>query len=103
MSIIERIFEILVGIVLLIAGAGIIYAFHAFDWHKGHDIWDGGFILIVEAYSTVGSLFVLLGLRHAFGKRSVIEQGIARSLRHFFAVVALLSLVICVALIFSVK
>ena len=103
MSMFERIFQIFVGVVLFIAGAGIIYTFQTLDWHRGHDMWDGGFLLIVEAYSIVGSLFVLLGLRYAFGKRSVIEQWIARSLRHFVVVVVLLSLAISAALIFSVR
>jgi hypothetical protein len=101
MSMTERIFQIFVGLVLFIAGAGIIYAFHVQDWHKGHDIWDGGFLLIAEAYSIVGSLFILLGLRYAFGRQSFIERRISRSLRHFAVVVILLSLAILAAL-FSV-
>src|SRR3954469_13704301 len=100
---VERIFQIFVGLVLFIAGAGIIYAFHTLDWHRGHDIWDGGFLLLIEAYSIVGSLFILLGLRYAFGRRRFIEQRIARSLRHFTVVVVLLSLAICAALIFSLR
>lgn len=99
----ERIFQIFVGLVLLFAGAGIIYAFQTQDWHKGHDIWDGGFLLLAEAYSIVGSFFILLGLRYAFGRRSFIERGISRSLRHFAVVVILLSLVILAAFIFSLK
>ena len=101
MSMTERIFQIFVGLVLLVAGAGIVYAFHAHDWHRGHDIWDGGFLLIAEAYSIVGSLFVLLGLRYAFGRHSFIEQRISRSLRHFAVVCVLLSLAILAALILS--
>ncbi|HEY1662585.1 MAG TPA: hypothetical protein VGI03_09220 [Verrucomicrobiae bacterium] len=97
----ERIFQIFGGLVLFVAGAGIIYAFHTQDWHRGHDIWDGGFLLIAEAYSIVGSLFILLGLRYAFGRHSFIEQRISRSLRHFAVVVVLLSLAILVAMIFS--
>jgi hypothetical protein len=101
MSMTERIFQVFVGLVLFIAGAGIIYAFHTQDWHKGHDIWDGGFLLIAEAYSIVGSLFILLGLRYAFGRQSFIERRISRSLRHFVVVVILLSLAILAAFIFS--
>ena len=103
MSMVERIFQILAGLVLFIAGAGITYAFHTLDWHRGRDIWDGGFLLLIEAYSIVGSLFILLGLRYAFGRRSFIEQRIARSLRHFAVVVILLSLAICGALVFSLR
>jgi hypothetical protein len=103
MSMVERIFQIFVGVVLFIAGAGIIYAFHTLDWHRGRDIWDGGFLLLTEAYSIVGSLFILLGLRYAFGRQSFIEQWIARSLRHFAVVIVLLSLAICAALIFSLR
>src|SRR5580765_2057291 len=103
MNMVERIFQIFVGLVLFIAGAGIIYAFHTQDWHKGHDIWDGGFLLIAEAYSIVGSLFILLGLRYAFGKRRFIERGISRSLHHFAVVVVLLSLAILAGLIFSLR
>jgi hypothetical protein len=101
MSMVERIFQIFVGLVLFIAGAGIIYAFHTHGWQKGHDVWDGGFLLLTEAYSIVGSLFILLGLRYAFGRRSSIERWISRSLRHFAVVVVLLSLAILVAFIFS--
>ncbi len=103
MSIVERVFEIFVGLVLFIAGAGIIYAFHTLDWPRGHDIWDGGFLLLIEAYSIIGSLFILLGLRYVFGRRNFIEQRIARSLRHFALVVVLLSLAICAAFIFSLR
>jgi hypothetical protein len=103
MSMVERIFQIFVGLVLFVAGAGIIYAFHAFGWQKGHDIWDVGFFLIAEAYSIVGSLFILLGLRYAFGRHSFIERSISRSLRHFAVAVVLLSLAILVAFIFSLR
>jgi len=103
MSRIERIFQIFVGLVLFIAGAGIIYASHAQNSHKGHDIWDVGFLLITEAYSIVGSLFILLGLRYAFGRHNFIEQRISRSLRHFVVAVILLSMAILVAFIFSLR
>jgi hypothetical protein len=99
----ERLFQIIVGLVLSIAGAGIIYAFHAHGWQKGHDIWDVGFLLIAEAYSIVGSLFILLGLRYAFGGHSIIEKSISRSLRHFAVAVILLSLAILAAFIFSLR
>ena len=99
----ERIFQIFVGLVLFVAGAGIIYAFHTQDWNKGHDVWDAGFLLLAEAYSIIGSLFILLGLRHAFGRRSFIEQRISRSLRHFVVVVGLLSFVILAAMIFVLR
>jgi hypothetical protein len=103
MSKVERILQIFVGLVLFIAGVGIIYAFQSQDWHKGHDIWDIGFLLIAEAYSIVGSLFILLGLRYAFGRHSFIEQRISRSLRQFAVVVVLLSLAILATLIFFLK
>lgn len=103
MSITERIFQVFVGLVLFVAGAGIIYAFHTQDWHKGHDIWDGGFLLIAEAYSIIGSLFILLGLRYIFGQQSFIERRILRTLRHFAVVVILLSLAIVAAFIFTLR
>ncbi len=103
MSMVERIFQIFVGLVLFAAGASIIYAFHAHGWHIGHDIWDAGFLLIAEAYSIVGSLFILLGLRYAFGRHSFIEQRISRSLRHFVVVCVLLSLAIMAAMILSLR
>ena len=98
---VERIFQIFVGLVLFVAGAGIIYAFHNLDWHKGHDIWDVGFLLIAEAYSVAGSLFILLGLRYALGRQSFIERNILRSLRHFAVAVVLLSLAFLVAFHFQ--
>jgi hypothetical protein len=100
MSITERIFQVFVGLVLVVAGAGIIYAFHTQDWYKGHDVWDIGFILLAEAYSIIGSLFILLGLRYTLGRHSFIEQKISRSLRHFVIVLVLLSLTILAAMIF---
>jgi hypothetical protein len=103
MSMVKRIFQVFVGFVLFVAGAGIIYAFHTHEWHRGHDIWDGGFLLLAEAYSIIGSLFILLGLRYAFGRQSFIEQRIVRSLRHFVVVVVLLSLAILAAMIFSLR
>ena len=101
MSPIQRILHAAVGLVLVTAGAGIIYAFHALPQWKGHDVWDVGFLLITEAYSIVGSLFILLGLRYALGESPFIERTIARSLRHFAVAVVLLSLAILVALIFA--
>ena len=83
MSMAERIFPIFVGLVLLVIGAGIVYAFHAFGWQKGHDIWDVGFFLVAEAYSIVGSLFLLLGLRYAFGRHRLISHlSLCRQQRH---------------------
>ena len=88
-----RLLQIFVGVVLVVAGAGIIYAFHVHAaWPRGHDVWDDGFLLLTEAYSIIGSLFILLGLRYAVGPRSFIERWIAQSLRHFFGAVVLLSL-----------
>lgn len=101
MSMAGRLFQIFVGLVLLVAGAGIIYAFRAHTWPKGHDIWDGGFLLLAEAYSVIGSLFILLGLRYAIGPQSFVERRIAKSLRHLFGVVVLLSFAILAAIIFS--
>jgi hypothetical protein len=65
-------------------------------------IRDFGFLLITEAYSIVGSLFMLLGLRYAFGKSGIIEKTIARSVRHFFAAVVFLSVAILAAIIFNI-
>jgi hypothetical protein len=98
-----RIFQIFVGLVLFVTGAGIIYAFHTLAWHTGHDIWDAGFLLLAEAYSIIGSLFILLGLRYAVGQRSFVERWISRSLRHFAVVVVLLSLAIVAAMIFALR
>lgn len=103
MSMVERNFQIFVGLLLFVVGALIIYAFHAHGWSRGHDIWDGGFLLIAEAYSIVGSLFILLGLRYAFGRRRIIEQWISGSLRHFVVVCVLLSLAILAAMILSLR
>ena len=96
-----RLLQVFVGVVLIIAGAGIIYAFHVHAaWPRGHDVWDGGFLLLTEAYSIVGSLFILLGLRYAVGPRSFIERWIAKSLRHFIGAVLLLSVMILAAIVF---
>jgi hypothetical protein len=99
----ERIFQIFAGLVLIVAGAGIVYAFHMHGRQRGGDISDGGFLLLTEAYSIVGSLLILLGLRYAFGKYSFIERGILRSLRHFAVVVLLLALAIAAAMIFCFR
>src|ERR1700743_120030 len=103
MGMVERIFQIFVGLILFIPGAGLIYAFPPHGWPQGHDIWDAGFLLIAEAYSIVGSLFILLGLRYALGRPTFIEQTISRSLRHFVIAVILLSLAILAAFIFSLR
>jgi hypothetical protein len=103
MSMAARIFEIFVGLVLLITGALIIYAIRGFDWQQGHDIWDGGFLLLAEAYSIIGSLFILLGLRYVLGRQSFIERRISRSLRDFAFVLFFLSLAILAAFIFSLR
>ncbi len=95
-----RIFEVFVGLVLVATGALIIYAFHAHGWRKQADIWDIGFFLLVEAYSIVGSLFILLGLRYALGRQKFVERWISKSLRHFAIVVVLLSFAILAAMIF---
>jgi hypothetical protein len=101
MSIVQRILHVAVGLVLFTAGVGIIYAFHSLRQWKAHDVWDGGFLLITEAYSVVGSLFILLGLRYALGERKFIERAIGRSLRHFVVAVVLLSLAILAAIILA--
>ncbi len=103
MSIIQRILNAAVGAVLMIAGLGIIYAFHTLPHWKAHDIWDAGFLLITQAYSLVGSLFILLGLRYALGDSRFIQRTIARSLRHFVVVVVLLSLAILAAVMFAFR
>jgi hypothetical protein len=102
MSAMQRAINVAVGLVLVLAGAGIIYAFHTLHHWKGHDIWDFGFLLVTEAYSIVGSLFILLGLRYAFGNSGIIESIIARSVRHFIAAAVLLSLAILAAIIFNI-
>jgi hypothetical protein len=100
MSITARIFEVFIGLVLVATGALIIYAFHAHCWRKQGHIWDIGFLLLVEAYSIVGSLFILLGLRYALGWHRFVERWISKSLRHFSAVVVLPSFAILAAMIF---
>jgi hypothetical protein len=97
----QRILHLAVGLVLVVAGTGIIYAFHTLPQWWGHDIWDASFLLLSEAYSIVGSLFILLGVRYALGESRFVERIIARSLRHFIAAVILLSLVILAAVIFN--
>ena len=94
------IFEVFVGLILVATGALIIYAFHAHGWRKEGDIWDIGFLLLVGAYSIVGSLFILLGLRYALRRPRFVERWISKSLRHFSVVVVLLSLAILGAMIF---
>jgi hypothetical protein len=101
MSIIQRSLYVAVGLVLFIAGVGIIYAFHSLPQYKAHDIWDGGFLLVTEAYSIVGSLFILLGLRYALGERKFIDRAIGHSLRHFVVAAVLLSFAIAAAVIFA--
>lgn len=103
MSITQRILHVVVGLVLVVAGAGIIYGFHTLPQSRGHDIWDAGFLLLTEAYSIVGSLFILLGVRSALGESRFVERTIARSIRHFIAAVILLSMVILTAVIFNMR
>ena len=86
----ERIGEIFAGLVLLTAGIGIIYAFQQTISQKGRGIWEWGILLFVEAYSIIGVLFVLLGLRYLLGPRSFIEKVIAWSLRHLLLVAILI-------------
>ena len=101
MSIATRAFEVFVGIVLVVTGALVIYAFHTHGWRTQSDIWDIGFLLLIEAYSIVGSLFVLLGLRYALGRRHrLVARWISKSLRHFAVAVVLLSFAILAAMIF---
>jgi hypothetical protein len=103
MSTTQRILHAAVGLVLVIAGAAIIYAFHTLPQSRGHDLWDAGFLLITEAYSIAGSLFILLGLRYALGETRFIERTIGRSLRHFVVAVVLLSLVTLAAVLFAFR
>src|SRR5262245_34872443 len=103
MNIVERIIEVLVGLVLLVLGSLIIYVIHTLvwpSWPNQGDVWDLGFLLIVEACSIVGSLIILLGLRHTLGRRKFVERWISRSLQHFALVVLLLSFGILAAIIF---
>ena len=91
------------GLVLVIAGAGITRAFHTLPWSRGCDIWDVGFLLIMEAYSIVGSLLILLGLRYGLGGSRFVEPTIARSLRHFGVAVVLFSFSIVVTVVFAFR
>ena len=101
MKTIGRIIGIFVGLVLITAGGGIVYAFYKLkSQQKTGDIWNNGFLLIDEAYSIAGSLFILLGLRYIFGQRKYIEQKISSSLRNFAVTVMLLSIAILIAVIF---
>ena len=95
-----RIFEVIVGFVLLVTGALIIYGIHAHGWRKQGDVWDVGFLLVTEAYSIVGSLFILLGLRYTLGRPGFVERWISKSLRRFFVAVVLISFAILAAMIF---
>ena len=72
MSVAERIWQVFVGTVLIVTGALILYAFH-FLVRLGDSWLDVvGIGLVVEAYFIVGSFFILLGLRYAFGPQSFI-------------------------------
>lgn len=97
----SRIWQVFVGGILVVAGALMLYAFQ-FVARRGHDNWIdiAGTMVVVEAYSVVASLFVLLGFRYVFGPRSFIERVIAHTTRHFIAAVILLSIVITVVGIF---
>ena len=100
----SRIWQVFVGAVLVIAGALMLYAFQ-FLARRGHDTWFdiAGTALVVEAYSIVASLFILLGFRYAFGSRSFIERAIAHTTRHFVAAVILLSIAIALLGMFLLR
>ena len=104
MGMASRIWQVFVGAVLVIAGALMLYAFQ-FLARRGHDTWFdiAGTALVVEAYSIVASLFILLGFRYAFGPRSFIKRAIAHTTRHFIAAVILLSIAIAVAGMFLLR
>jgi len=70
----HRIWQWLVGTVLITTGVLILYAFH-FLARENQETWfdQVGTILIIEAYSIVASLFILVGLRYIFGRKWVIE------------------------------
>ena len=104
MGLASRIWPDFVGAVLVIVGALMLYAFQSLA-RREHDTWFdiAGTALIVEAYSIVASLFVLLGLRYAFGPRSFIERAIAHTVRHFTFAVILLSLVIAAVGLFLLR
>ena len=101
MDMASRIWQMFVGAVLVTAGALMLYAFQILA-RRGHDSWFdiAGTALIIEAYSIVASLFVLLGLRYLFGARSLIERAIAHSTRHFVVAVILLSIAIAAVGVF---
>ena len=83
MDMVSRIWQVFVGAVLVSAGTLMLYAFQ-FLARRGHDTWFdiAGTALVIEAYSIVASLFVLLGLRYLFGYAAHLagccQAGIAR-------------------------
>ena len=93
----SRIWQVFVGAVLVIAGSVMLYGFQVLA-RRGQDTWLDivGTALVVEAYSSVASLFILLGLRYVFGPRGFIERAIAGTTRHFIAAVILMSIAIAV-------
>ena len=95
MDMASRIWQVFVGAVLVIAGVLMLYAFQ-FLARRGHDTWFdiAGTVLVVETYSIVASLCVLLGFRYVFVSRSFIERAIAHTTRHFVVAVILLSIAI---------
>jgi hypothetical protein len=83
----HRIWQWLVGTVLITTGVLILCAFH-FLARENQETWfdQVGTILIIEAYSIVASLFILVGLRYIFGRKWVIERMIKHKpalFRHF--------------------
>ena len=80
MDMASRIWRVFVGAVLVIAGVLMLYGFQ-FLARRSHDTWFdiAGTTLVIEAYSIVASLFILLGFRYAFGSRSFIERAIAHT------------------------
>jgi len=95
MDMASRVWQVFIGAALVTAGLLMLYAFQ-FLARRSHDTWFemAGTVLIIEAYSIVASLFVLLGLRYLFGPRSFIERAIAHTTRHFVAAVIVLSIAI---------
>ena len=94
----ERVWQIFVGLVLFLTGVLGLYGLHHFK-RSVDDSWsyvlEMGFV--IEAYSIVASLFILLGLRYIFGPLGFIERCLTYTTKHFLIAVILLSVVIAVA------
>jgi hypothetical protein len=104
MIVTSRIWQGFVGGVLVLTGGLMLYAFQ-FLARRGQDTWFdiAGTALVVESYSIVAALFMLLGFRYVLGRRGFIERAIAHTTRHFVAAVILLSIAIAIAGMFLLR